>query len=471
MKTECTADVPGFKPLGKRDVVARFDGGDVTSDGGGLLLRELEARLGIIRSFSACFTDHRDPDLIEHTVEELVAQRVFGLAMGYEDLNDHDTLRHDPMMALVVGKVDPKGGGRAHERDRGKALAGKSTLNRLELTPSNAGSESRYKKIVLSDEMAADFFVDVFLDSFASPPGKIILDLDATDDPLHGRQEERFFHGYYHTYCYLPLYIFCGDQLLCAQLRPSNIDAPAGCVEELARIVARIRARWPDVAITIRADSGFCREDLMAWCENNDVDYVLGLARNNRLQEAIEAELAQAKELCEQTGEPARVFKDFTYKTRKSWSRERRVIGKAEHLPAGPNPRFIVTSKEKEEVQAHDLYEQTYCARGDMENRIKEQQLMLFADRTSTHLMRSNQIRLWFSSVAYVLMSALRRVALSGTRLERAQCDRIRLTLLKIGAQIRVTVRKVWVSLSESTPYKDLWARVWRRLATVAAPA
>jgi hypothetical protein len=452
-------------------VVARFDGGDVTSDGGALLLRELDERLGITRSFAACFADHRDQDLIEHSVEELIRQRVFALALGYEDLNDHDELRHDPMMAVVVGKVDPKGEGRTHERDRGKALAGKSTLNRLELTPSDADSTARYKKIALDDDKAADFFVDAFLDSYATPPERIVLDLDATDDRLHGHQEGRFYHGYYRGYCYLPLHIYCGDHLLCAKLRPSNIDASSGSVEELERIVARIRTRWPHVEIMIRADSGFCREAIMVWCEGNGVEYVLGLQRNSRLHEAIAEELAQVKALCEQTGEPARVFKDFRYKTRESWSRERRVIGKAEHLPGKANPRFLATSLEKEDVEARQLYEETYCARGDMENRIKEQQVMLFSDRTSTHFMRSNQIRLWLSSVAYVLVTALRRTALSGTRLARAQCDRIRLTLLKIGAQVRVTVRKVWVSLSESTPYREIWTRVWRRLATVVAPA
>jgi len=471
LKTECSGKPAGFKPLGRRDVVARFDGGDVTSDGGGLLLRELEARVGIIRSFAACFTDHRDASRIEHTVEELVAQRVYGLALGYEDLNDHDELRHDPMMAVLVGKEEPKGTDRRRSRDHGKALAGKSTLNRLELTPAELEGEGRYKRIVLDDAKASDFFVDAFLDSYEKPPGEIVLDLDATDDPLHGRQEGRFFHGYYLTYCYLPLYIFCGDHLLCAKLRPSNIDAPLGTREELERIVTRIRARWPDVGITIRADSGFCRDEIMSWCENNAVDYVLGLARNVRLQRILERDLEEAKKLCENSGAPARVFKDFTYTTLKTWSRRRRVVGKAEHLPAGPNPRFVVTSKKKTEIGAREVYEDLYCARGEMENRIKEQQTMLFADRTSTHHMRSNQIRLWFSSVAYVLMNALRRTALQGTRMERAQCDTIRLKLLKIGAQVRVTVRKIWVSLSESSPYQTLWSRVWNRLASVALPA
>jgi hypothetical protein len=254
-------------------------------------------------------------------------------------------------------------------------------------------------------------------------------------------------------------------------LRPADIDAPKGSREELERIVTRIRARWPDVRITIRADSGFCRDDIMFWCENNAVDYVLGIAKNPRLQRAIEDELAEAKRLCEETGAPVRIFKDFTYATLKTWSRTRRVVGKAEHLPAKSNPRFVVTSKKKDDIAAQQLYEDLYCARGDMENRIKEQQTMLFADRTSTHDMRSNQIRLWLSSVAYLLMNALRRSALPGTPMERAQCDTIRLRLLKIGAQVRVTVRKIWVSLSESSPCQHLWSRVWNNLATVPLPA
>jgi hypothetical protein len=452
-------------------VVARFDGGDITSDGGSLLLRELEANTGIIRRFAECFTDHRDPDRIEHTVEELVAQRVYGLALGYEDLNDHDSLRHDPMLAVLVGKTDPKGETRREARDRGKALAGKSTLNRLELTPADATSESRYKKIVLDEEQAADFFVEAFIRSYDGPPEEITLDLDATDDPLHGDQEGRFFHGYYMNYCYLPLYVFSGDHLLAAKLRPSDIDASEGAAEELARIVAHIRRAWPDVKITIRADSGFCREGIMAWCEQNGVEYVLGLARNNRLVEALSAELARAKAAFEQTGEPSRVFKDFEYSTLTSWSRRRRVVGKAEHLARGPNPRFVVTSKPAGEVGARELYEDVYCARGEMENRIKEQQTMLFADRTSTHLMRSNQIRLWLSSVAYVLVNALRRVALGGTEMARAQCETIRLKLLKIGAQIRVTVRKVWVALAESCPWVGVFRAAWRNLQRLAAVA
>jgi len=418
----------------------------------------------VIRQFSACFTDHRDPDLIEHTVEELIAQRVYGLALGYEDLNDHDELRHDPMLAVLVGKEDPTGHTRSRDRDRGKALAGKSTLNRLELTPVRANAKSRYKKITVDREAVNGFFVDVFLQSFRKPPARIVLDLDATDDPIHGHQLGRFFHGYYKNYCYLPLYIFCGEHLLCARLRPSDIDGSTGSVKELDRIVSAIRAAWPAVRIVIRGDSGFCREHIMRWCEENDVDFVLGLAKNKRLESEIKPELLQAEEQFKETGQAARVFKDFTYQTLKSWSQTRRVVGKAEHLAKGANPRFVVTSLSAEDYPAQTLYEVEYCGRGDMENRIKEQQLYLFADRTSAATMRANQLRLWLSSVAYTLMLALRRLGLKETPMARAQCDTIRLKLLKIGARIRVTVRKVWVSLTESCPYQSLFERVYDHL-------
>jgi len=449
-------------------VVARFDGGTITSDGGGVLLGEVERRTGIVRQFAACFTDHRDPELVEHQVQELVAQRVYGLALGYEDLNDHDELRVDPLFATLVGKKDPTGAQRVRARDVGKALAGKSTLNRLELTTQDAGPENRYKKIVVNGAAVDRLLVEVFLQAHARPPERLVLDLDATDDPVHGRQEGRFFHGYYGCYCYLPLYIFCGEHLLCARLRSSDIDASAGALEEVQRIVEQVRARWPQVRIILRADSGFAREAIMAWCEESGVDYVFGLAKNARLNRALGKELHQARLECERTGQPARAFKDFTYKTRKSWSRERRVVGKAEHLPDKSNPRFVVTSLSPEEWDARALYEDLYCARGDMENRIKEQQLYLFADRTSAATMRANQIRLWFSSVAYLLLQALRRLGLQGTALARAQCDTIRLKLLKIGAQVRVTVRKVWVSLASSSPYTDLFAQAYHNLR--AAP-
>ncbi len=464
MATECNQQSFRFHALGRRNVVARFDGGRITSDGGGLLLRETERLTGIIRQFAACFTDHRDPNRTEHTVEELVSQRVYALALGYEDLNDHDDLRHDPLLAVLAGKKDPLGSKRRGRKDRGKALAGKSTLNRLELTPVRADAKSRYKKIRVARKAVQHLFTDVFLQSYNTPPKRIVLDLDATDDPIHGHQSGRFFHGYYKNYCYLPLYIFCGEHLLCARLRPSNIDASTGSVKELQRIVGQIRAAWPTVKIVIRADSGFCRDRIMAWCEANDVGFVLGLAKNKRLTKEIAHELAQAQTQFEQTGEPARVFKDFCYQTLKSWSRSRRVIGKAEHLAKGRNPRFVVTSIPVSEFDAKSLYEDEYCARGDMENRIKEQQLCLFADRTSAATMRANELRLWFSSVAYTLMTALRRLGLKGTDLSKARCDTIRLKMLKIGARIRVTVRNVWVSLAESYPYQDLFRQVYDHL-------
>ncbi len=465
MATECITDRLAFQPLGRRKILGSFDGGRITSDGGALLLRETERVVGVVRQFAACFTDYRNPKLIEHTVDELVAQRIYGLACGYEDLNDHDALRHDPMMAVLAGKTDPLGQGRVFPRDRGKALAGKSTLNRLELTPADADEEHRYKKIVLNDAAVERLFVDVFLQAHRTPPERIVLDLDATDDPLHGHQEGRFFHGYYDCYCYLPLYIFCGEFLLCAKLRPANIDAADGALEEVARIITQIRATWPDTQIVVRGDSGFCREPLMMWCEDQPkVDFVLGLAKNERLNAEIDAELQRAQATYERTGEPARVYKDFRYQTRQSWSWARRVVGKAEYLAKGANPRFVVTSIPVHQIGATRLYETEYCGRGDMENRIKEQQLYLFADRTSTAYLRSNQIRLWFSSLAYVLMQALRRLALKGTVLAKAQCDTIRLKLFKLGALVCVTVRKVWVSWSESYPYRVLFQRAYRRL-------
>ncbi len=464
MKTQCKSEALLFQTQSRRELVAHFDGGNICSDAGGLLLQQTERITGIIKRFAACFTDHRNVDLIEHTVEELLAQRIYALALGYEDLNDHDELRNDPLLAVLVGKHDPTGKDRLRSRDKGKALAGKSTLNRLELTPVGANKNSRYKKITVDRHAVEAFFTEIFLDSHSRAPSEIILDLDATDDPLHGNQAGRFFHGYYKNYCYLPLYIFCGEHLLCARLRPSDIDACAGSVKELDRIVSNIRTRWPQTRIVIRGDSGFCREHIMNWCELNNVDYVLGLAKNQRLKREIAAELEQAQSLFHQTDQPARVFKDFRYQTLKSWSRSRRVVGKAEHLEKGENPRFVVTSLSTEQVDARTLYEQTYCARGDMENRIKEQQLWLFADRTSCATMRANQLRLWFSSVAYTLMQALRRLGLKGTKLAKAQCGTIRLKLLKIGAQIRVTVRKVWVSLSESYPYQQLFRQVYENL-------
>jgi hypothetical protein len=462
--TECKPQQLEFHGIGRREIVAEFDGGDITSDAGGLLLREVEQRTGIIQKFAACFTDYRDPGSIEHPVQDLLAQRLYGVCLGYEDLNDHDRLRCDPALAVIVGKEDPKGEHRRDKRDRGKALAGKSTLNRLELTEKEVSSGERYKKIAMDSDAVDRVMVDIFLEAHRRAPRQIILDLDATDDPIHGKQEGRFFHGYYGNYCYLPLYIFCGEFLLGARLRSSNIDASEGALDELKRIIAQIRQKWPAVHILIRADSGFCRDEILSWCEGNGVDYVIGLAKNNRLIDEIEAELLKADEEFEKTGKPVRIFKEFYYQTLKTWSRSRRVIAKAEHLAKGSNPRFIVTSLRKEQLSPEHIYERIYCARGEMENRIKEQQLGLFADRTSAETMRANQLRLYFSSFAYMLMHALRRLGLKGTDLARAQCSTIRLKLLKVGAQIQITVRRIWIRMAGGYPYSEIFSLVLTNL-------
>jgi hypothetical protein len=420
-----------------------------------VLLRDADRAIGLIRRAAACFTDHRDADQVVHALPTLIGQRIVAIALGYEDVNDHDTLRFDPVLALFSDRLEAK-------RKDCAPLAGKSTINRLEHAPRDGCS--RYHKIGHDAQALERVFVDVFLDAHAGPPKQIILDLDATDDPLHGHQEGRFFHGYYDCYCYLPLYVFCGRHLLAAKLRQSNIDASAGAKDEVARIVARIRRRWPQVRILLRADSGFAREELMAWCEANSVDYLFGLARNSRLLDEIRADLAQAAAEHQQTGMPTRRFKDFTYATRDSWSRSRRVIGKAEHLDKGANPRFIVTSLKATEVDGNTLYEQIYCARGEMENRIKECQLDLFSDRTSTASLAANQLRLWFSSFAYVLLSALRRIALPGTELAQATCGTIRLKLLKLGARVTVSVRRIKIAIASACPYQAEFALAHARL-------
>ena len=465
MRTECNPNQLEFHALGRRSVVGRFDGGRITSDGGGLLLREVDARIGLMERLTHCFDDHRRPELIEHSVRTLLAQRIYGLALGYEDLNDHDVLRADSLLAMLVGKQDLTGQQRLRDRDKGCPLAGSSTLNRLELSEPARAAGNRYKRIAADPQAMDKLLVDLFIESHKKAPREIWLDLDATDDPLHGHQEGRFFHGYYKCYCYLPLYIFCGEQPLCARLRTSNQDASAGSVEELQRIVTQIRAHWPKTQIIIRGDSGFCREAIMRWCEENQESYLLGLARNARLVRAIGGQLQEAHDKYRRSGNPARCFRDFHYRTRKSWSRSRRVIGKAEHLAKGSNPRFVVTNLPLHRAGARRLYEKLYCARGDMENRIKEQQLDLFADRTSTGTMRANQLRLYFASFAYVMMQGLRRLGLSGTQLARAQSGTIRLKLLKIGAQLKITVRKVWLSFSETYPYQSEFAQICRNLS------
>lgn len=462
MQTECTPEQYEFSAIERRRVVAGFDGGQVTTDGGALLLKQVDEATRLSERAAACFIDGRKPWLVEHAVKTLVGQRIFGIALGYEDLNDHDELRKDPLFGILAGKVQAR-------RADCEAVAGKSTLNRLELHP-QAG-DSPYHKIMLNEQAMERLFVELFLDSHASAPTEIVLDLDATDAPLHGEQEDRFFHGYYDHYCYLPLYIFCGRQLLCAKLRPANIDGSAGTVPELDRIVGQIKARWPSVRIVLRADSGFCRQELMGWCEQHGIHYIFGLARNARLQRAIGAELHEALRQAQATGHSARIFKELTYRTRKSWSRARRVIAKAEATAKGENPRFIVTSLSIDECAGKQLYEDVYCARGEMENRIKECQLQMFADRLSANLFRVNQLRLWFASLAYVLVETLRRLGLAATQFANATVGSIRLKFLKIGALITISVRRVRLALSSGYPYQDAFRAAYTALhvSSVAA--
>jgi len=451
--TECNQSGFGFEACGRREVVARFDGGTISSDGGAFLLRQTDQRLNLLARLAKCFLDGRNPDLVEHSILEMLSQRIYGLALGYEDLNDHEQLRKDPVFGVLAGR-----------EDLDAPLAGKSTLNRMEL---GAGAPDRYKKITFWKEALDELLVQLFLESYPAAPEEIVLDVDTTDLPLHGHQEGRFFHGYYDEYCYLPLYIFCGEHVLCARLREANHDAAFGSLQEIQRIVAQIRAAWPEVKIVLRGDSGFCRNDLMSWCENNGVDFVFGLARNQRLRKIIGAEMHEATQQWNQIGQPARVFAEFDYQTRKTrksgWDRKRRVVAKAEHIDGKENPRFVVTSLSSESWAGKALYEELYCARGDMENRIKEQ-FSLFADRVSTETMRANQMRLYLSTMAYVLVSGLRRLGLRATELAQAQVSTIRTKLLKIGAQIRVTVRKVWVSMASSYPWQGLYQQVWTNL-------
>lgn len=468
--TYCNSDELVFQPLGRREVCARFEGTTVTSDAGGLLLREIEEKFHFIDQFSGCFTDHRDSESIEHTLAELLRQRIFGLCLGYEDLDDHDQLRHDPLLAVLVGKEDPTGQNRHKARDRGIALAGKSTLNRLELTPVRASARSRYKKIVAHLDAMQSFLLEAFLQQHVVAPEQIVLDLDTTDFVLQGHQLGRFFHGYYDEYCYLPLYVFCGDPPLLALLRPSNLGDTVGAQKHLKRIITRIRQVWPDTQMVLRGDSGFAREHLMRFCEEHQVDYVFGLAQNSRLKEQITPQRQQAQQLWEQTGSAVRLFADFLYQTRTSWSRERRVVAKAEHLPRGANPRFVVTSLSSTDYPAQPLYEELYCARGDMENRIKEQQLMLFADRVSCSTLRANQVRLCLTTVAYVILRALREHGLAKTELASAQCSTIRNRLLKIGAVVKISVRRVFRSLSAGWPFRQVLLDVGDRLQHLIVP-
>jgi hypothetical protein len=446
--TECNRETFAFTAHFSRRVEAGFTAGQVSTDGGAPLLRQADRRINLLARLAGCFSDARKPEQVEHAVAEMLSQRIYGLALGYEDLNDHEQLRRDPLMGLLSGR-----------RRLEEPLAGKSTLNRLELV----GRTGRYHKIGYSAQAIDRLLVDLYIESQHAQPDRIVLDLDATDIPLYGHQPERFFHGYYDHYCYLPLYIFAGDQLLCARLRPANQDAASGSLDEVRRIVAQLRQHWPGVKIVLRADSGFCREELMAWCEQNRVDYVFGLQRNQRLRRIIGKEMHDAELQHQTTGRAARIFSEFDYRTHRSWSRARRVVAKAEYLDKGENPRFVVTSLAAEQWAAQDLYEKFYCARGEMENRIKEQ-MCLFADRLSTDEMKGNQLRLYFSALAYTLMEALRRLALKGTEWAQAQVDTIRLKLLKVGAIVRISARRIRLQMSSAYPWKHLYAHAFHAL-------
>ena len=451
--TECNQERFEFTTSGTRQIVAEFSGGTITSDAGSVLLKETDAKMNLLARFSQCFTDRRSPLRIEHTLEQMLRQRVYSLALGYEDLNDHELLRLDPLLAVLAGKAEPGT----------DLLAGKSTLNRMEL---GTGTPSRYKKITFWRDSVDELLVDIFLEAHPVAPVQIVLDIDTTDMALHGNQEEKFYHGYYKHHCYLPLYIFCGDHVLCSRLRPSSVGPAVGSRKEVQRIVQQIRQRWPDVVIILRGDSGFCADELLTWCEENRVDYVVGVARNQRLEKLIDGELAEAKQQFEATQKPARIFVEFEHKTLKgAWNKDRRVVAKAEHINGKSNPRFIVTSLKAERWEKQELYEGLYCGRGDMENRIKEQ-FVLFADRVSVSTMRGNQLRIYLSVIAYTLMNGLRRLGLKGTTMATAQVGTIRLKVLKIGALIQVTVRKVWVRMASSYPYQALFSQVLQQLRT-----
>jgi hypothetical protein len=448
--TECTQSRFWFAKHFTREVVAEFSGGTMTSDSGALLLRETDQRMKLLARFSQCFMDGRNPALVQHPVEQMLAQRIYGLALGYEDLNDHEQLRQDPLLGLLAGKPDLN-----------EPLAGKSTLNRMEL---GDGLPNRYKKITFWRDAIDELLIDVFLEAQATRPEQIVLDIDTTDLAIHGEQEGRFYHGYYDHYCYLPLFVFAGEHVLCARLRSSNIDPSAGSRKEIERIVKRIRAAWPQVKIILRGDSGFCREELMSWCEANHVEYVFGMARNGLLEKIVAGALEQARRQSEESQQAARVFVEFEHETVSgTWARRRRVVAKCEHLDGKSNPRFVVTSLGAERWAAQPLYEELYCARGDIENRIKEQ-FVLFADRVSAATMRANQLRLYLSVMAYSLLCGLRRLGLRATQFANAQVGTIRLRLLKIGAQIRVTVRKIWVQMASSFPLQSLFQQALQQL-------
>ena len=470
MTTQCTPQQLEFEGLGRRQIVAGFDGGRMTTDGGALLLREADRLFNVTQRVADAFVDYRDPGRIEHDVKALVAQRIFALALGYEDLNDHDRLRDDPALALACGIDDVDGERRVRERDRGHALAASSTLNRLELSLPAEASKDRYKKVVADHGVLDGLLVDLFLEAHGAPPEEIVLDLDATDDPVHGDQEGKFFHGYYDHYCFLPLFIVCGEFVLCCRLRTADRGAADGAVDELSRIVAQIRRTWPDTRILMRGDGDFGKDEIMTWCEGHGVYYVCGYRQNPRLNAMITRDLNKSRSRCETSGKASRRFRDLRYKTLSSWSCERRVVAKAEWLPGlrGKNARYVVTNIPRKKVSARELYETLYCARGDMENRIKDQQLWLFSDRTSAHILQANQLRMYFSAFAGAIVDIVRRVGLHDTRCARWRVDTIRSRLLKVAGRITKTVRRIRLSLTSVFPFQDVFARTLFNLRTAA---
>ena len=440
----------------------------MSNDGGALLLGAADRALDLTGRLADCFDDYRNPDRCEHSVQALIAQRLFGIALGYEDLTDHDTLRDDSLVALAVGCADVTGQSRKRERDKGHPLAGSSTLNRFELGTPEQAAEDRYKRIVGDPQKLDWLLVQLYIEMQPEVPEQIVLDVDSSDDPLYGQQEGRYFHGYYDCYCYLPLYVTCGRHVLSGQLRTADVDPAEGAVAELERIVGQIRQSWPQVRVIVRGDAGFCREDLMAWCERQQqVDYVFGLAQNARLKQGMQQQRERSRRRGLASGQKSRRYRDFRYRTQASWSRARRVVGKAEWLPGelrNNNLRFVVTSLAKAEWGTRELYEQLYCARGEMENRIKEQQLDLFADRTSATALRANQLRLHWALFTAALLERIRSGALAGTELAQAQFGTIRVLLLKVAASVRVSVRRIRVSLSSLFRRQALFAHCLARL-------
>lgn len=461
VQTDCEQVSFQFQGLGARQVVADFSGGFVSSDGGSLLLRQADRSIGLTRGLAGCFVDWRDPRFVEHHVQELVAQRVYGLALGYEDLNDHADLRRDPLLAVAADKVDPLGEHR-DEANRGKALAAPATLQRLESAVDHPGS--RYHKLCPRIGLMREYLIKSAVRTLSKNERTVIVDFDATDARLHGRQEGRFFHGYYRSYCYLPLLAYIGSVPIWAQLRTADRDASDGTVQALEWIVPAIQRRCPKAKIILRGDSGFCREPTMSWCEAHEVDYCLGLARNERLTEQLRPTMDRARQRAVLCGGHTREFTDFEYRTLDSWSRARRVIGKAEILGEKDNPRFVVTSLPQVHYPPQALYEDLYCARGDMENAVKEHQLDLFGERLSCAGFAANEVRLLLATFAHLLIERLRSIGLKGTELAQATAGTIRQKLFKIAALVEISVRRVRVRLASACPRKRLFAQVHRQL-------